>query len=414
MHDVSIADIRQGSAYGDLLARAVADLDPLVAGVVHDTGDEPDRARRSVARFVHAVARAPRLDDAELLLLREEGSSAARAGESVQQAIDRYLTAAWVLWGAATAVATSRDAAALGALGAALLRAADDAAAALAEGYNAAERALATRAATTRRAVLDELLLPAADPAAAARVRRRAALVGLDPNVGYRVVIARTGVDIEDEAPYVDAWLRGLEPGPGRPPSLAAVRDGHLVAVLSDDWREGPIDAAFGALSRAGTWTAVRSERVDMPRIPEAYAAARDAVSIAARLGLGGRVVDAADLDLERALAADQALLGAGVERWLGPLLDAPRGGVRLVETLEAWLAAGQSVVATARSLEIAPRTVTYRLERAASLLRLETLEGAATLRIATALLGRRLLAGTERHPGPDATMRGPAAAPPR
>ena len=363
MSGASVADIAQAGDYADLLARAASDFDAIVAGVVRDTGDEPDRARRSVRRFVDAVARATRLDDTELGLLREEGASAARGGESVQHAIDRYLTAAWVVWGAATSVATATDAAALGALGAALLRAARHAAAALAEGYTAAERALATRTATTRRAVLDELLLPAADAAAAARVRRRAALVGLDPNAGYRVVLARLQVDVEEEGPTLDPWLRALDPGPGRPASLAAVRDGHLVAVLDEQWRDATVEAAFAALTRAGIWVAVRSDRVDMPGIPDAYAATRDAVSVAARLGLSGRVVAAADLDLERALAAGQALLRAGVERWLGPLMGAPRGGERLVETLETWLEAGQSVVATARTLEIAPRTVTYRLE---------------------------------------------------
>ena len=48
----------------------------------------------------------------------------------------------------------------LGALGAALLRAGDDIAAALADGYTAAERALAATAGATRQAILEELLAP--------------------------------------------------------------------------------------------------------------------------------------------------------------------------------------------------------------------------------------------------------------
>jgi DNA-binding PucR family transcriptional regulator len=80
------------------------------------------------------------------------------------------------------------------------------------------------------------------------------------------------------------------------------------------------------------------------------------------------------------------------VARWLGPLDDAGRGSGALVPTLEAWLDAEHSVTGTARALGVAPRTVTYRLERIATLLGLPALDAPARERLAAALLARRLL----------------------
>jgi DNA-binding PucR family transcriptional regulator len=89
---------------------------------------------------------------------------------------------------------------------------------------------------------------------------------------------------------------------------------------------------------------------------------------------------------------ADPALAAVGVERWLAPLKAAPRGGQDLVRTLSAWLDAGQSVTATARGLGVAPRTVSYRLARIATLLGVPTLDPAVVARLSAALLLDRLL----------------------
>jgi len=62
------------------------------------------------------------------------------------------------------------------------------------------------------------------------------------------------------------------------------------------------------------------------------------------------------------------------------------------VPTLDAWLASEQSVTGTARRLGIAPRTVTYRLERIAALLGVADLGPDVRARLATVLLTRSLL----------------------
>jgi hypothetical protein len=73
-------------------------------------------------------------------------------------------------------------------------------------------------------------------------------------------------------------------------------------------------------------------------------------------------------LALERALLAEPALLRSAIDVELGPLLEAPRAA-GLVETLETYLGERENVRATARRLGVAPRTVTYRLERIERLL---------------------------------------------
>ena len=91
-------------------------------------------------------------------------------------------------------------------------------------------------------------------------------------------------------------------------------------------------------------------------------------------------------------MVADAGLAAAGVDGWLGPLERAGRGATGLLETAEAWLAADQSITGTARRLGVAPRTVTYRLERIAALLDRPALDAEVRERLSAALLTRRLL----------------------
>ena len=130
------------------------------------------------------------------------------------------------------------------------------------------------------------------------------------------------------------------------------------------------------------------------------YADALDGLRVTATVAPPGRVTPVADLALERALVADPVLASAGVDRWLGPLEGAARGGPELVRTLEAWLEAGESVVASARILGVAPRTVSYRLERVASILGVPTLDADHRARLSAAILVRRPASGIRRQRG--------------
>ena len=147
-------------------------------------------SRSSSASWVPSPQVAVRVGQADLVRLRAEGAAAAREGRALASPIDAYLSTAWVAWDHALGVAADGDAVVLGALGAALLRAGDDIAAALADGYTSAERALATSAGATREAILGELLDPASgDPASVARLVHRVGLVGFDPGSTYQLLL---------------------------------------------------------------------------------------------------------------------------------------------------------------------------------------------------------------------------------
>jgi DNA-binding PucR family transcriptional regulator len=73
--------------------------------------------------------------------------------------------------------------------------------------------------------------------------------------------------------------------------------------------------------------------------------------------------VHADDLLPERALAGDEAARQALIDHVHRPLAEA---GAPILETLEAYLAQGSSIEATARTLFVHPNTVRYRLKRVA------------------------------------------------
>lgn len=393
MYDDLFADIRQSDVVVDRLR---AELPALAAAVAADVGEPAEAIAPVVGHVLDALARPGRLAEGELARLRGEGSAAARAGLPVQAPIDRYLSTGWVVWAHARQLAPAIQPELLAALGAALLRAGDDAAAALAAGYSEAERHLAARAGATRRAIVDELLdsLPL-DPAATARLAQRAALVGLDPATAYRLIAIRAAAGFEDGAAPIEEVTRVLARSPGRKSYLVAPRQGDLFVVLADPWpAAASLAEIWTAFDDLAGWWAVRGRPVAVTALGGAAAEARAGLDTVRRLGRSGELVPLASIALDRALAADQRLLAEGVGAWLDPLLAAPRGGEALVATVEAWLAAGQSVAGAARVLGLGERTVSYRLERIAALLDRPRLDADARLHLAAALLGRRLIQG--------------------
>ena len=159
-------------------------------------GESAQGVQPLVERFLAAVAaEGVRVGEADLVRLRAEGAAAARQGRPLASPIDAYLSTAWVAWDHALRIVPGPEPEVMGALGAALLRAGDDIAAALADGFTAAERALASTAGATRQAILEELLAPGvADGARSTRLLRRATLVGLDTTMDYHVLVVRPGV----------------------------------------------------------------------------------------------------------------------------------------------------------------------------------------------------------------------------
>lgn len=383
-----------------LLAALRDRLPTLAADVAADLGGGAEEmAAEVVGRLLDLLATGRRASAAELARVRADGAAAARAARPLAGPIDAWLSAAWVAWEHAVRIAadpaTGIAQEALAQLGSALLRAGDDVAAALADGYTGAERALAARAGAVRRAVLDELLIPSGPGAEAeARRARRAALVGLDPAHPHGLVLVRADGDLDEEGPEAEEVARRLARDPARRPALVSVRDGALVLVIAGPWRgAGP---APGALAGAidGRWWAVSAAPGPLGALPTGFADLQDAMRVVAVCRPPGHVHPVAELALERALVADPALAAAGVAAVLGPLLAPGTRNAALLATLDAWLAGGCSVTAAARRLGIAPRTAAYRLERITALLAPDGLDAAARERLAAAFLVRRLLAG--------------------
>ncbi len=397
--------------YADLLEALQQELDPIVAEIVRDVASPGDdlevlamSTRAAVESTIAALLRAEELSGAELSRLRLAGSRAAREGESLHRLLDRYLTSGWVLWAAATGRPTGRRAA-VAALGTALLKAGDAAAAVLGEGYADAEREIAARTGSACREFLDELLdLPPGDPAAAARITRRAAHFGLASSDTYRVLIAGCGRELEDEGPEILRVALALD-RPSRSggdrassvPMIAAKR-GRLVLLARANWPGvAALDLVLDELMGAHGWLAVEAPpATSLAAVADAFGAAFDALLVAERLGLEGRH-PADDLLLERALLTDERLLRAAVDRELGPILDAPRNGEELLRTVEAYLSARQNLRTTARLLGVGVRTVSYRLARVEELIG-RPLAGEVVLRLSTALFARRLLDPDAAH----------------
>jgi sugar diacid utilization regulator len=278
------------------------------------------------------------------------------------------------------------------------------------------------RTASARREYLDELLdLPPDDAAAAARVRRRAGAFGVDPAQDYRVLVADVGRELEDGDPALDRVARAL----GRPARsdrdragtsnpIATTRRGRLVVLAPGTTASRiDVDLLLRELAGGANWRAVVGDPVaGVAAVAAAYREAIETLAVAARLGRSGRI-EVRDLLLERALLTDEDLARRAVDAELGALLGAPRNADALLRTLETWLAAGQNVRRAARALDVAPRTVAYRLARIAELLETR-LEGAAVVRLAAALELRRVVeSDASRAEAPRGATR-PAARRPR
>lgn len=347
----------------------------------------------ALGRLVGWLADSPRLRIPELAALREEGVAGARAGVPLPALTDLYLTIGWALWEeAGEQVRGADDPAALRELGAALLRAGDDIAAALAEGYTAEERDIAIRTGGSRRAAMDDLLQRSAGQGfSRGRLGRAAILLGLDAADVETVVVVASEDAFGDDDPRLDGVEGAITRRPGQRLGVAGIRDGELILLIPRGSRASFVPELLETTLRGADWWAVAERVADLHEISGAYATAREAVTLAMRVVERGTVTPAADLAVELALAADPERLRIAVDRWLGPLRQAPRGSA-LTETLEAWFAAGQSITGAARMLEVGARTVTYRLVRIADLLGVERLDPHTRSRLATALLGARLL----------------------
>ncbi|MGH7903102.1 MAG: PucR family transcriptional regulator [Candidatus Dormibacteraceae bacterium] len=123
-----------------------------------------------------------------------------------------------------------------------------------------------------------------------------------------------------------------------------------------------------------------------------AHREVRAVLEATSRFGRHDQVVDASELGLTGLLAAvSDERLAEFTRRHLGPLLEDRRRGAQLLETLKAYLEAGEQQAAAHR-LGIHPNTLRYRLDRFREVTGLEPEDPETRLNLAVALRVQSLL----------------------
>ena len=197
--------------------------------------------------------------------------------------------------------------------------------------------------------------------------------------------LRRHGADLEGPVVVAAASVEGVDRHRAsraatamarRMSGLAAEHRGALVVVVPGSDPEATGGALQAVVADAGGTATVGVVATRAPlsadRLVRTYGEARRCLDTLLRLGRAGEVSHPAGLGVARLLLGDNGPdeVADFVGSTVGPVLDwDARRGTSLVETLEAWFAAGGHLAATARALHVHPNTVTQRLDRVTGLL---------------------------------------------
>jgi PucR-like helix-turn-helix protein/diguanylate cyclase with GGDEF domain len=382
-----------------------------------------------------AAASGRRLTATELAGYARSGEQAALSGVALRGLVDLFLSATWRLWRelpVGTSLAAARAA------GLAVLRAADDAVAAAAEGFERALLTVARREEAERREFFDDLL---SGRGRVGDLLVRGDQLGLRLAGPHQVVVAgpaSAGTTVSPAGVEVEAVVADAA---APSPSLVATRGGQVVAIVGAvggdeadrvaralarvlaraqpgmgmrparpgsgpeqaqpgtdagqaQTRAGPGQAQAGAgPGQAPPWRIVVGRSYPGPSgVARSYEEAAEALDVAQRLGLPEPVADAADLLIYQVLLRDREAITDLVRTVLTPL-DAARGGAApLLATLAAYFSHGGVAAAAARDLHLSVRAVTYRLARVRDLTGRDPTVPADALTLQVAVIGARLL----------------------
>jgi sugar diacid utilization regulator len=346
-----------------------------------------------------AAASGRRLTAAELSGYGRSGEQAALSGVALRGLVDLFLSATWRLW---RELPAGTSPAAVRAAGLAMLRAADDAVAAAAEGFERALLTVARREEAERREFFDDLL---SGRGRVGDLIVRGDQLGLRLAGPHQVVVAGSaaaGVTLNPAGVEVDAVVADAA---SPSPALVATRGGRIVAITgAADGREA--DRVAQALARllpqapAGTgpgtsppWRIVVGRPYPGPSgVVRSYEEAAEALDVAERLGLPEPVASAEDLLVYQVLLRDRTAITDLVRTVLMPLGAARGGAAPLLATLVAYFARGGVAAAAARDLHLSVRAVTYRLARVRDLTGRDPVRPADALTLQVAVIGARLL----------------------
>jgi sugar diacid utilization regulator len=376
------------------------DLAAIASAASRETGGVPVGL---LGDYLPAVAEAAasgrRLTAAELAGYGRSGEQAALSGVALRGLVDLFLSGTWRLW---RELPAGTSLAAVRAAGLAVLRAADDAVAAAAEGFEHAHLTVARREEAERREFFDDLL---SGRGRVGDLIARGDQLGLRLAGPHQVVVAGPELagaavnpaGLEVEAVVADAAAPS--------PSLVGTRGGQVVAVTgAADGGEG--DRVAGALARllaqprpgsaarqGPAWRIVVGRPYPGPSgVVRSYEEAVEALDVAQRLGLPEPVASAADLLVYQVLLRDREAITDLVRTVLLPLGAARGGAEPLLATLEAYFSRGGVAVAAARDLHLSVRAVTYRLARVRELTGRDPGRPADALTLQVAVIGARLL----------------------
>ncbi len=355
-------------------------------------GVPPDLLSDYLPAVLDAARTGRRLMAAELARYGRSGEQAAERGVALRGLVDLYLSATWRLW---RELPEAGKTAGLG-----VLRAADDAVQALAEGFERAHYSIARREESERLAFVDDVLSGRGGADLMARGER----LGLSLAGPHLVVLAGYAAGA-DRARPLGRELDGLVAAAAAPsPSLTVVRAGQLVTVTgAADGGEATRVAAALARALGGPpepaavgprpWRVAYGRSYPGPAgVRRSYDEAGDALDVADRLGLPEAVVDAADLLLYQVLLRDRGAITDLVGALLTPLAGARGGAQPLLDTLQAYYACGGVAAEAARRLHPSARAMTYRLARIRSLTGHDPADPAQGLALRVAVIGAQVL----------------------
>jgi GGDEF-like domain/PucR C-terminal helix-turn-helix domain len=401
-HRRKIAGYRQSESFPALEGTPIvtpqrrtrpADLAAITQAASREAGGVPAELLGDyLPAVLDAAGTGRRLTSGELAGYGRSGQRAAESGVALRGLVDLFLSATWRLW---RELPDAGGSVALRAAGLAVLRAADDAVAAAAEGFEWAHLSIARREEAERLEFFDDLL---SGRSGLADLVARGERLGLRLAGPHQVILGGYAPEADQAGPLGLEIDRLVSEAAAPSPSLTVTRGGRVVVMtgVTDGGEGGRIAAALaGVLSRADQqpWRVALGRPYPGPSgVLRSHDEASDAFDLAQRLGLSDPVVDAADLLVYQVLLRDRAAITDLVGALLTPLKDARGGAAPLLATLEAYYACGGVAAQAARRLHLSVRAVTYRLARIKELTGSDPGQPAQALALQIAVIGARLL----------------------